>query len=415
MKKMKKTSPIIIGGREVSARELAEYFASQGCTNYESVSGHLKELVKPTLQGLLEAELEEHLGYPKHHVSGINTGNSRNGRRKRSLKTEHGLLELNIPRDRQGSFDNKTIENYQKNSKSLDDQIIRLYARGSSTRDIASFAQETYGVNVTGDMVSSITNKILPLVEEWQNRPLDKTYPIVYLDGIHHKVREGGKIVSKCCYVVLGINSQGLKEVLGLWVGENESAKFWMGVLQELKHRGVEDIFITCTDNLSGFSEAIKAIYPDTEIQKCIVHQIRNTTKFIPHKEKKKFCKDLKSVYTAINEETGFKALQDMKKSWSDYAVYLESWEKNWTELSTFFVYPEEIRRVIYTTNPVESLNRQFRSVTKTTVIFPHDLALRKLLWLAQENISKKWTMQIRDWAKIAAQFSIFFPHRFDL
>ena len=232
----------------MSPRELAEYFKSQGCKTYESVSAHLKELVRPTLQGLLEAELDTHLGYPKHHISGHKSGNSRNGYRSRKLRTEHGEMELNIPRDREGSFENKTIENYQKNSHSLDDQIIRLYAKGNSVRQIAEFARETHGVNVSGDMVSAITDKILPLVEEWQSRPLSRMYPIVFLDGIHHKVRDGGKIVSKCCYTALGINSEGKKELLGLLVGENESAKFWMGVLQEIKHRGVEDILVTCTD-----------------------------------------------------------------------------------------------------------------------------------------------------------------------
>lgn len=413
MKNLKK--PITIGGREVSPAELAEYFKSQGCTNYESVTNHLKELVAPTLQGLLEAELEGHLGYPKNHSSGTNSGNSRNGYRERTLRTEQGNLDITVPRDRQGTFESETIKNYQKNSHTLDEQIIRLYAKGNSVRQIAEFAQETYGVNVSGDMVSAITDKMLPLVERWQKRPLDKTYPIVFLDGVHHKVRDGGKIVSKCCYVVLAVNSEGKKEILGLWVGENESAKFWMGVLQELKHRGVEDILITCTDNLTGFSEAIKAIFPQTEIQKCIVHQIRNTTKFIPYKIKKTFCKDLKNIYTAMNEEEGFKALQEMKKKWSDYAVYLQSWENNWAELSTFFAYPEEIRKVIYTTNAIESLNRQFRAVTKTTVIFPHDTSLRKLLWLAQEDITKKWTNPIRNWGIIAAQFSTFFNNRFPL
>lgn len=411
--KKRKTATVKIGDQEVDPRALAEYFRAQGCTNYESVSVHLKELVKPTLQALLDAELEDHLGNPKHHPSGYQSGNSRNGYRSRKFRTEHGEMELDIPRDRAGIFKNKTIENYQKNSHSLDDQIIRLYAKGNTTRKIAEFAEETYGVKVTGDMVSAITDKILPLVEEWQNRPLGSVYPIVFLDGIHHKVREGGKIVSKCAYIVMGINLEGRKEVLGIWVGENESAKFWMGVLQEIKHRGVEDILIACTDNLAGFSEAIKAIYPQTEIQKCIVHQVRNTTKFIPHKDKKDFCKDLKTVYTAMNEEEGFKALQSMKKSWKQYAVYLDSWEKNWGELSTFYLYPAEIRKVIYTTNPIENLNRQFRAATKTTVIFPHDTALKKLLWLAQQDITKKWTSSIQNWGLIAAQFANFFPQRF--
>jgi transposase-like protein len=413
--KNQKSASLKIGGREISPRELGEYFLSQGCHNYEEVSSHLKELVKPTLQGLLDAELENHLGYPKNHVKGNHSGNSRNGYRNRKLRTESGEIDLEIPRDRNGSFETETIKNYQKNSHSLDDQIIRLYAKGNSTQQISNFAEETYGVNVSGDMVSAITDKVLPLVEEWQNRPLSRTYPIVFLDGIHHKVREGGKIVSKCAYIALGINPEGIKEVLGIYVGENESAKFWMGVLQDLKHRGLEDILIACTDNLSGFSESIKAIYPKTEIQKCIVHQIRNTVKFIPYKEKKKFCSDLRAVYTAVNDEVGLKALGEVKEKWPDYAVYLNSWEKNWGELSTFFAYPEEIRKVIYTTNSIESLNRQFRAVTKTTVIFPHDQALKKLLWLAQEDISKKWNSSIKDWGKIAAQFSIFFPDRFIL
>lgn len=413
MKKNNKT--VTMGGVEVSQRELADYFISQGCTNYESVAEHLKELVKPTLQGLLDAELEKHLGYPKNHPSGNNTGNSRNGYRERTLRTENGQFKVEIPRDRNSTFQSNTIENYRKNTHSLDDQIIRLYAKGNSVRQIADFAEETYGVDVSGDMISAITNKILPLVEEWQNRPLDKVYPILFLDGVHHKVRDGGKIVSKCCYVAFGINCDGKKELLGLWVGENESAKFWMKVLQEIKHRGVEDILITCTDNLTGFSEAIKAIFPQTEIQKCVVHQIRNTIRFIPEKNKKAFCGDLKSVYTAINENEGFKALEKMIEKWKDYAVYLNSWVNNWHELSTFFAYPSEIRRVIYTTNLIENLNRQFRAVTKTTVIFPHDQALMKLLWLAQRDITKKWTMPISNWGIIAAQFATFFPNRFIL
>lgn len=383
--------------------------------DYNDVRGFLKELVAPTLQGLLEAELENHLGYPKHHISGYGSGNSRNGYSSKNIKTTEGEIPLNIPRDRKGTFEPEAIKRYENHSQDLDNQIITLYGKGNTTRQIAEFAREMYNVNVSGDMVSSITDKVLPLVEEWRNRPLQKCYPILFLDGVHFKVRENGKIVSKCCYTCLGINEEGKKELLGLWIGENEGAKFWLSVLNSIKNRGVEDVLICCIDGLTGFPDAIKAVFPKAEIQKCIIHQIRNTVKFIPHKEKKAFCKDLKAVYTAATEGAGFQALQEMKEKWSDYAVYLKSWENNWGELSTFFVYPEEIRRIIYTTNAVEGLHRQFRSVTKTTVIFPHDTSLRKLLWLAQKDISKKWTKPIQNWGKIAAQFAIFFDDRFQV
>lgn len=383
--------------------------------DYNDVRGFLKELVAPTLQGLLEAELEQHLGYPKHHPSGYGSGNSRNGYSSKTLKTTDGEISLNIPRDRNGSYDPQAIKRYENHSQALDDQIITLYGKGNSTRQISEFARETYGVNVSGDMVSSITDKVLPLVEEWQNRPLKKCYPILFLDGIHHKVREGGKIVNKCSYTVLGIDEEGHKDLLGLWVGESESSKFWLSVLNQLKNRGVEDVLIVCIDGLNGFPEAIKAVFPKSEIQLCIIHQVRNTVKFIPHKEKKEFCKDLRTIYTAATEESGFQALQEVKKKWPEYAVYLKSWETNWAELSTFFVYPEEIRKLIYTTNTVEGLHRQFRRVTKTTVIFPHDTSLKKQLWLAQRDISKKWNMPVKNWAKIAAQFSIFFDDRFKI
>lgn len=382
---------------------------------YEDTQKFLKSLVAPVLQKLLNAELNQYLGYPKHHISGHGTGNSRNGYSSKTIKTIDGEVGLQIPRDRNGSFDPQAVRRYETRSRALDEQIVTLYAKGNSTRQIADFAHEVYGVNVSADMVSEITDKVLPLVEEWQNRPLNDCYPIVYLDGIHHKVRENGRIVSKCAYIIMGISLEGKKDVLGIWIGENESSKFWMGVLNEIRSRGVKDVLIACVDGLKGFSEAIKAIYPETEIQKCIVHQIRNTTKFIPHKHKKDFCKDLKCIYTAVTEEAGLKALQITKEKWKSYSIYLKSWEDNWPELSTFFTYPEEIRHIIYTTNAIENLNRQFRKITKTTTIFPHDTALRKLLWLAQEDITKKWHMPVRNWGSIAAQFAILFPDRFKL
>ena len=240
-------------------------------------------------------------------------------------------------------------------------------------------------------------------------------FTVVYLDGLHFKVRESGKIISKCAYIMLGIRVDGYKEVLGIWVGENEGAKFWLQTLNEIKNRGVKDILIACIDGLKGFSEAIKAVFPEAEIQRCIVHQIRSTTKYIPHKEKKAFCSDLRMVYTASSEEEGYQELQNAKKKWGKYKPYFDSWEKNWDELSTFFVYPKSIRKLIYTTNPIESLNRQFRKVTKTTSIFPHDEALKKLLWLAQKDITKKWDKPIANWGEMIAQFVIFFPDRVEI
>ena len=382
---------------------------------YSDLEGFLKELVAPALQGMLEAEMEQHLGYPKNHASGYGTGNSRNGHRPRKLKTTAGEVAISIPRDRNGDYEPTAVKNYESRPGAFDDQIITLYAKGNSTREIADFAQEIYGVNVSADMISSITDKVLPAVEEWQNRPLQKIYPIVFLDGIHFKVREGGKIVSKCAYIMLGINENGYKEILGIWIGENESAKFWMGTLNEIRNRGVEDIFIACIDGLTGFKDAIQAVFPMTEIQRCIVHQIRNTTKFLPHKDKKKFCQDLKQIYTAPTEEAGLQGLEFVKEKWPQYKEYLKSWERDWTDLSTFYIYPEAIRKTIYTTNAVENLNRQLRKVTKTKGVFPHDQALKKLLWLAQKDITKKWTNAVRDWAQIAAQFSIIFEGRFNL
>lgn len=386
-----KIQPATLNQEELNAR-------LKDLKTYEDAQDFITGLLAPTLQGMLEAERDNHLEYPKYHPSGHNKSNSRNGYSDKTLKSTRGNIKLKIPRDRDGSFEPQVIKKYETHTGALDDQIINLYAKGNSTRQIADFAKEMYGVNVSADMVSAITDKILPLVEEWKNRPLKKIYPIIYLDGLHLKIREGGKIVSKCVYIILGIDSEGKKECLGFWIGETESAKFWLGVLNEIKNRGVEDILICCIDGLTGFREAIQAVYPQTEIQDCIIHKIRSTTKFIPHKDKKAFCKDLKTVYTATTEEAGYSALQDMKTKWEPYAVYLKSWEENWGTLSTFFIYPAEIRKIIYTTNPIESLNRQFRRVTKTTCIFPHDTAAAKLLWLAQKDITKKWTTPIQNW-----------------
>jgi transposase-like protein len=290
--------------------------------------------------------------------------------------------------------------------------VIDLYAKGLTTRDIVNHLKKTRGVELTQPGISTITDKVFPLVKEWQSRPLSSCYPVVYLDGLHFKVRDAGKISPKVAYIALGINLYGQKEVLGIWVSESEGSKFWMHVLNDIKNRGVDDILIACVDGLKGFPEAIKALYPRTDVQLCIVHQIRHTVMFIPHRDREKFCDHLKSVYTALNEDAGLQALKDMEKHWPQYAAYLKNWESRWSDLAPFFGYPNPIKRMIYTTNAIENLNKQFRKVTKTTQVFPHDDALIKLLWLAQADITQNWTMPSRNWGEVMAQLSILFEDR---
>jgi transposase-like protein len=278
-----------------------------------------------------------------------------------------------------------------------------------------NYIKEHHKVEISQATISNITDKVYPLIKEWQSRPLSSVYAFVYLDGLRFKVRDAGRIVNKCAYIILGVNSQGQKEVLGIWIAETESAKFWMQTLNELKNRGVDDILIACIDGLRGFPEAIKAIYPDAEIQHCIVHQIRHTIKFMPHKDREHFCEDLKSVYAAPTEEAGREALEKVKAAWPRYQPYLKSWEDKWSELAPFFAYPEPIKRSMYTTNAIESLNSQLRKVTKTTMVFPHDESLQKLLWLAQDDITKKWVKPARNWGDVVSQLTILFPDKLEL
>ena len=385
------------------------------CKSVSAVSKFFKDIMAPTLQRLLEAEMDNHLGYSKKHASGNLSGNSRNGHYSKGIKTSNGSMRLNIPRDRKGEFEPVVVRKYETVESDVEERVISMYAKGMTTGDIKAHMYEIYGIETSKDMISGITDKVLPLVKEWQSRPLEALYPIVYLDAVHFKVRDNGRIVSKAAYIMLGITCEGEKEILGIWVGENEGSRFWMGLLNEIKNRGVNDILIACIDGLKGFPEAIKATFKDTEIQECIIHQIRNTTKYVSHKNKKSFCADLRKIYQAPDEETALAALEDMMEKWVQYAVYLQSWKNKWVNLSTFFVYAPEIRKIIYTTNAIEGLNRQFRKVTKTTTIFPHDESLMKLLWLAQNDITKKWTYPIRDWGVMAAQFKIMFPERMQI
>lgn len=294
----------------------------------------------------------------------------------------------------------------------IESMVISLYSKGMTTRDITGYMRMNHIAELSQTDVSTITDKVFPLVKEWQNKTFSSCYPIIYLDGLHFKVRDSGKIVSKVANIVLGINQYGQKELMGIWLSESEGAKFWMGVLNELKNRGVEDILIACVDGLKGFPEAIKAIFPNTEVQVCITHQIRHTIMFLPHKDRDIFCKDLRKIYTASSEEAGREALQEMMGKWTQYIPYLKSWENRWVDLAPFFGYPEPIRKMIYTTNAIENLNRQFRKVTKTTTLFPHDEALTKLLWLAQADISQSWNTALGNWGAVLAQLSILFPNR---
>lgn len=379
----------------------------------DDVNGFVRDLVGPVLQEMLEAEMTNHVGYEKHSPLGDRNGNSRNGYSEKTLRTGFGPSTIQVPRDRNGNFEPVAVKKYQTTTSDIEQRIISMYAKGMTTRDIHEHMHQIYGVEVSAGMVSAITDKVLPLIQEWQNRPLCPLYAVLYLDGVHFKVHESGKIVNKCGYTALGIDDEGRKELLGIWVyGGGEGAKFWLQVLSEIKSRGVEDILICCVDGLKGFSDAIRTIYPNTEVQQCIIHQVRNTMKYLPHKHKDKFCTDLRTIYTAPTESAGYEALQKVKDKWPMYQIYLQSWEDKWTELSPFYNYPHEIRRIIYTTNAVESLHHQLRKVTKTTTIFPHDEALTKLLWLAQRDVARKWTQPIPSWNQILPQFSILFPDR---
>jgi transposase-like protein len=332
------------------------------CQSVEDVHTMLKNLFKDTLQEIFEAEIDEHLGYTKHSNLGDNSGNSRNGYSKKNIKTRFGETELKIPRDREGDFKPRIIKKYETTSNQIEDQIIAMYAKGMSTRDIEDHMKDIYGIEVSSSMVSKITDKIMPMVIEWQSRPLDMIYPIVYLDAIHFKVRRENRVVNKAAYSVLGINLNGQKEILGIWIGENESSSFWLGVLNDLKSRGVEDILIVSKDGLSGFSEAINTVFPHTEIQLCIIHQIRNSLKYVSYKEQKHLMADLKKVYQALTIEEAEMAFEEFKEKWGKkHPIIIRSWENNWVELTAYFKYPYEIRRIIYTTNTVEGYHRQLR------------------------------------------------------
>ena len=395
---------------KISKELLRSYIKEQNFKSSNDVLSAMKEMFADVLQEALEAEMDTHLGYDRYEISEKTTDNSRNGYSKKTVKSELGNVELNMPRDRKGEFEPQIVPKHQRTITGLDDKILSLYAKGMTTTDIKEQIKELYDVDISAETVSNITSRIIPLVSEWQNRPLEKTYSFVFMDAIHYKVREDKQIVVKAAYVVLGVNMDGEKEVLGIWIGANESSKFWLSVLNDLKNRGVENILIFCVDGLKGFKEAIAAVYPFAKIQRCIVHQIRASVKYIPHKDKKAFIADLKKIYGAVNEDAAMGALMELQEKWSSkYPNAVSSWEENWDNLITFFAFPDFIRKIMYTTNVIESLNSQFRKVTKNKKIFPTDDSLLKILYLAAEKVAKRWTRKYPNWDLVINQLKILF------
>ena len=377
--------------------------------------GAIKKLISSSLEQMLEAELTEHLGYERYSPNGKNSGNSRNGKTHKTLKNDNGQIELTVPRDRESTFDPIIVKKYERTIGPIEEKIISMYAKGMTTRDIQTHLTELYGLDVSPTLISNITDKIVHLATEWQNRPLETLYPIVFFDAIHYKVKDeiSRRIVSKAAYTCLAVTLEGKKDLLGLWIGEAEGANFWLGVLTELRNRGVQDILIACIDGLKGFPDAIETIFPKTEIQLCVIHQIRNTLKYIASKDQRAFMQQLKTIYTAPTEEAALEKLTLLEETWGKkYPLALKSWKQNWPNLSTFFKYPQEIRTMIYTTNAVESVHRQFRKVTKARTLFPHDDALKKMLFLAYRDLSKKWANPTPNWAFVISQFSIIFDDR---
>jgi len=383
------------------------------CQSTGDIQSKLKRLFAGTIEQMLEAEMEEHLGYEKHSVEGNNSGNSRNGYNHKTIISDYGQSEIAVPRDRNGEFEPRVLEKRQTRTDEIEQKIMAMYAKGMSQRDIEDNLREIYGAEVSQGLISKITDKILPEVNEWQNRPLETIYPIIYFDGIVFKSRKDSQIINKCVYSVLGVDMNGHKDILGCWISENEGASFWASICSDLRKRGVSDILIACHDNLKGCVEAINAVFPKTKQQLCIVHQIRNSTKFVPYKDRKAICADLKKIYGAVNLDDAEYALEEFREKWDKrYPAILRSWDDNWAELTTFFEYPEAIRHLIYTTNAVEAYHRMVRKFTKSKAIFPTDDSIRKVVFLSVREITKKWTMPVRDWGMAYSQFAIFFAER---
>lgn len=402
MKKIRKENKLV--------KDLIEKY---GVKTTDDIKDMLKDLLGETIQTMLETEIEEDLGYSKYDYEEKKTENSRNGYTPKTVRSEYGKIDLNIPRDRKNEYEPQIIPKYQREITGIEGQIIALYGKGMSNRDIEDHLRGLYGIDVSPTMISKITDKILPEIREWQTRQLEETYPIVFMDAIHYSVRQDAVVIKKAVYVLIGINLRGEKEVLGFWIGENESSKFWLNILNEIGARGVKDILIISVDNLKGFSEAIQTKFPKSEIQKCIVHQIRNSIKYVSSKDMKEFTKDLKTIYKAISLDQAETNLLQFEEKWGKkYQAAVKSWRDNWEELTTYFKYPEEVRKLIYTTNAIENFNRQLRKYTKTKSSYPTDDSLMKSIYLSMNEITKKWTGKIQNWGQINSQLSIYFEGR---
>jgi len=376
-------------------------------------NGLLKQLTKAVLERALKAELTHHLGYEKHSSEGNNTGNSRNGKSKKTLKGDFGTLPIDVPRDRQASFEPKIVPKGQTRFSGFDDKILSLYARGMTVREIASHLEEIYRVEVSPALISQVTDAVIDEVRAWQSRPLETLYPIIYLDAIMVKIRDGAHILNKAIYLVIGVNLEGIKEVLGMWVAQTEGAKFWLGVVTEMRNRGVQDIFIACVDGLKGLPEAIETVFPHTEVQQCIVHLVRQSLRYVNWKQRKEVAADLKPIYSASTREQAEMKLEEFSQKWDgQYPTISPAWRRNWERVVPFLTYPQEIRKVIYTTNAIESVNRGLRKIIKNRGSFPNDEAALKLLYMALGNISQKWTKPIKEWKAAMNRFAIVFEGR---
>ena len=383
------------------------------CKSTADIQDKLKQLFAGTIEQMLEAEMEEHLGYEKNSILGNNSGNSRNGYGRKTITSDYGECEIAVPRDRNGEFEPKIIEKRQTRTDEIEQKIMNMYAKGMTVVQISETIQDIYGFEVSEGMVSDITDKLLPRIEEWQNRPLASVYPIVFIDAVYFSVREDGIIKKLAAYVVLGINEDGYKEVLSIVIGENESSKYWLGVLNTLKNRGVEDILILCSDGLNGLKEAIQTAFPKTEHQRCIVHMVRNTLKYVANKDMKAFANDLKSIYTAANEEMALKKLEEVSEKWNSlYPSAMNRWYDNWDVITPIFKFSSDVRKAFYTTNAIESLNSTYRRLNRQRSVFPSSQALLKALYLATFEATKKWSIPVRNWGKIRGELSIMFPNR---
>lgn len=400
----------------IDKKALAKFLAEQGVKDQKGLQALLREVTKEVIETVLDGELTSHLGYDRSEQNASFDGNSRNGHIAKKVKSAFGEIDLNTPRDRHSTFDPQIVRKRQTDISGIEDKVISMYAKGMSTRDISSHIHDIYGFELSAESISAITDKVITRANEWQSRPLEPVYAMVYMDGMVVKIKTDGTVKNNTVYVILGIDLNGNKSCLGLYIAESESAKYWLTVMNELKNRGVEDILIFSVDNLTGISDAIAAAFPNAEIQKCIVHQIRSSMKFVPWKDLKKVTTDLKAIYTAPSEEKAKEQLNIFASKWDPlYPHISKSWRKNWDELATFFKYSAGIRKLIYTTNPIESFHRSIRKVTKTKAVFPTVDSLFKFSFLSIQDIEKKWTQTLRDWGKVYSELSIFFPGRVEM